>query len=557
MAGNALQAAQLGVQVTGNNIANANTPGYIRQNLVLTPAPTQKIGDLLLGLGVDVQAVIQQTDKFLDERLRSAQSDLSNGETQENTYAQLETILGELSDTDLSTTLTKFFGSISDILNQPESIPVRNLAILQGKTLASDIQRLDGRVREIRKDVNDRIVESATDINRLTAEIAKLNKKITAAEGGAISKSDAVGLRDQRGVALQELAKIVDIKAVEQDSGDVTVFVGGEYLVFEGTNREVKTVLNDDRGLNVAEIRLKATDAPLNASSGKLTGLIAARDQVLGGFLDQLNDFSRNLMFEFNKTYTSGQGLTGYNSLTSEFAVDNIQQPLDQSGLKFTPVNGSFQILALNRQTGLTKTVDINIKLNGLDDDTTLESLQQQLDAADGVSATITPQRGLKITSDSADISFAFANDTSGILAALGIGTFFTGSSSSDIGVNQVVATDPAKFSASAGGIGKDTDNAVKLAAFLDKPLEALSGASLADAYQSLAGNVTQQSAVAKAVAEGFRVFQQTLDGQHLAISGVNIDEEAVHLMTYQRMYQASARFIATVDEMLETLINL
>jgi flagellar hook-associated protein 1 FlgK len=557
MAGNALQAAQLGVQVTGNNIANANTPGYIRQNLVLTPAPTQKIGDLLLGLGVDVQAVVQQTDKFLDERLRSAQSDLSNGETQENTYAQLETILGELSDTDLSTTLTKFFGSISDILNQPESIPVRNLAILQGKTLASDIQRLDGRVREIRKDVNDRIVESATDINRLTAEIAKLNKKITAAEGGAVSKSDAVGLRDQRGVALQELAKIVDIKAVEQDSGDVTVFVGGEYLVFEGTNREVTTVVNSDRDLNVAEIRLKATDAPLNASSGKLTGLIAARDQVLGGFIDQLNDFSRNLMFEFNKTYTSGQGLTGYSSLTSEFTVDNIQQPLDQAGLKFTPVNGSFQVQVYNKQTQLTKTVDINVKLNGLDDDTTLESLQQQLDGIDGLTATITPQRGLQITADSSNLSFAFANDTSGALAALGLGTFFTGSSSSDIGVSKIVASDPAKFAASAGGIGKDTDNAVKLAAFLDKPLEALNGASLADSYQALAGNVTQQSAVAKAVAEGFRVFQQTLDGQHLAISGVNIDEEAVHLMTYQRMYQASARFISTVNDMLETLMNL
>lgn len=557
LANNALMATQLGIQVTGNNIANANTPGYIRQNIVLSPAPTQRQGDLLLGLGVDVTAVIQQTDKFLEERLRGAVSDLQNGEAQEQTYTQLETILGELSDTDLSTSLSNFFGSINDILNQPESIPVRNLAVLQGRTLATDIQRLDARVREIRSDANDRIIEAATDINRLTGEIAKLNKQIMAAEGGAVSKSDAVGLRDQRGLALQELAKIIDIKSVEQKEGGVTVFAGGEYIVFEGTNREVTTVITPDRGLNAAEIRLKETDAPLNVSSGKLTGLIASRDQVLGGFIDQLNDFSRTLMFEFNKIYTSGQGLTGNTTLTSEFAVDDPQLALDQAGLTFTPVNGSFQVQVFNQQTNLTKTYNIPIKLNGLDDDTTLESLQQQLDAIDGLKAELTPTRGLKLSTESSNLAFSFANDTSGALAALGIGTFFTGSAASDIGVSKVVQNDPSRFAASAGGIGKDTNTALALAAFLDTPLEGQNGASISDIYERIAGEVTQSSAVSKAVAEGFRVFQKTLDGQRLAISGVNIDEETVNLITFQRAYQASARYISVVNELLEVLVNL
>jgi flagellar hook-associated protein 1 FlgK len=557
IASNALQANQLGVQVTGNNIANANTPGYLRQNLVLTPAATQRKGQLLLGLGVDVSAVIQQTDKFLEERLRGSASDLANGDTQAQTYTQLETILGELGDNDLSTTLTKFFGSLNDILNQPESIPVRNLAVLQGQTLAGDIQRLDSRVREIRKDTNDRVIESATDINRLLNEVAKLNKQITVAEGGAISKSDAVGLRDKRGVALGELSKIIDIKVVEQDSGDVTVFAGGEYLVFEGTAREVTYVITPDRGLNIAEIRLKETDAPLNVSSGKLTGLFTARDEILGGFLDQLNDFSRALTFEFNKVYTGGQGLTGFTSLTSEFTVDDVQAPLDQSGLKFTPVNGSFQVQIYNKQTKLTKSYDIPVKLNGLEDDTSLESLKQQLDAIDGLAAEITPTRGLKLSSESSNLQFAFANDTSGTLASLGIGTFFTGSTSSNIGISQIVRADPSKFSASSGGIGKDTANAVELAGFLDRPLESRGGASLADAYQRIAGDVTQQSSVAKAVAAGFGDFQKTLEGQSLAISGVNIDEETINLISYQRAYQASAKFIATVNSLLDILVSL
>ena len=135
-ASNALNAAQIGLQVTGNNIANVNTPDYLRQRVIYTPAPTQRIGNLRLGLGVQVEAIVQQVDLFLEERLRGSRSDLAKGEAQENTYLQLDALIGELSDTDLSTSLNNFFGSINDILNQPEDPGVRNLSILRGETLA-------------------------------------------------------------------------------------------------------------------------------------------------------------------------------------------------------------------------------------------------------------------------------------------------------------------------------------------------------------------------------------------------------------------------------------
>jgi flagellar hook-associated protein 1 FlgK len=506
---------------------------------------------------VDVTAVIQQTDAFLEERLRAAVSDLANGETQEGAYTQLEALIGELSDTDLSSRLTEFFGSINDILNQPESISVRNLAVLQGQTLATDINRLDARVRELRQDTNSRIEQAAADINRLLEEISKLNRQIVQAEGGAVVKSDAVGLRDKRGMALEELAQIINIKVVEQEHGDVTVFAGGEYLVFQGTFREVGVVLHSDRGLSAAEIRIKATDAPLNVSSGKLYGLVTARDAVLGGFLDQLNGFAQTLMFEFNKIYSSGQGMAGYRDLTSEFTVDNVQTALDQAALPFTPVNGSLQIQVFNKQTGLTKSTDIPIRLNGLGDDTTLQDLADQIDAIDGLAAQITPSRELRVFTESANLSFAFARDTSGAVAALGLATFFTGSSASDIGISRLVRDDPSMFAASSGGIGSDTQNAVLLAGFLDRPLEAQGGATIADMYDRLTGEVTQQSSVTKAVSAGFRVFHSTLDGQRLAISGVNLDEEAIQLITFQRTYQAAARYIATVNELLNMLVSL
>jgi flagellar hook-associated protein 1 FlgK len=557
LASNALSAMQLGLHVTGNNIANANTPGYIRERLVLSPAPTMRYGGLLLGLGVQVDGIVQITDRFLEERLRGAASDLANGEAQEDVYVQLEALIGELSDTDLSTSLTTFFNSIHDILNQPESASVRNLAVMQGGTLADDIRRLNSRVRTIREDTNNQIVAAADDINALLEEIAELNIQIVELEGGGSSGSDAVGLRDRRGKVLGQLAEIIDIRIIEQPTGDVTVFTGGEYLVSGTIHRPVSVTYSSDRGLNLAEIRIAETDAPISLSSGRLAGQVQARDAVLGGFLDGLDEFARALAFEFNKIFAGGQGLVGHTSLESEFAVTDVDANLDAAGLQFTPVNGGFSVQVLNTQTGLRQTVDVRVDLNGMDEDISLADLAAELDAIDGISATITASRKLKIESESPTVQFAFDDDTSGVLAALGLNTFFTGTGAADIGVSSVMRADPAKFAASGGGIGEDSENAERLAILLTEPLASFGDASLAQLYDRMTADVTQGAAVTRSVAEGFRVFQRTLEGEHMAISGVNIDEETVRMIGYQRTFQASARVISTINELLGVLIDL
>src|SRR5262245_6292756 len=117
IANNSLQAAQIGLQVTGNNIANANTPGYLRQRAEFEPTAPYRLGSLLLGTGVTVTGIKQQTDSFLEDRLRGATADLANGEAQSSAYTQLESILAELGDNDLSTSLSSFFAKINDVLN--------------------------------------------------------------------------------------------------------------------------------------------------------------------------------------------------------------------------------------------------------------------------------------------------------------------------------------------------------------------------------------------------------------------------------------------------------
>ncbi|MGA2798743.1 MAG: flagellar hook-associated protein FlgK [Thermoguttaceae bacterium] len=558
MAGNSLRATDIALQVVGQNISNANTPGYLREEAVLQPAATQQLGNLILGTGVEVEGVVQKVDKFLQERLRSAVSDSSNTDTVQQNYSQLETAINALSNSsDLSTSMNNFFNSISEILNQPADITVRSQAVSNGQTLAQNITQMSQQVEGLRSNANDQIRNMAGEINNLTLQISQLNVKIASLQGGTNAKSDAVGLTDQREEALESLAKLINIQSVEQPNGSVTVYSGNSYLVSGDTSRPVDVVSVSDNGFSAAEIHIADNDEEINPTSGELKGLIDSRDKVLGGFQDQLDDFAQTLTFEFNKLYSSGQGLNGYSTLTSTNGVGDASKALNDAGLQFTPQNGSFQVLVRDKNTGLTNTTTIQIDLNGLGHETTLEDLNDALNNVNGIQSQILTGGKLKIDSTSTDNEIAFANDTSGVLAALGLNVFFTGTSANNMGVSGAVTDDPGKFAASQGGIGADTDNAEIMANFVDQPIDSHNGESIGAIYDRMIADVAQGSAAAQANANGSQAFESSLRSQQTAISGVSLDDEAVNMITYQRSFQASAKYIATISDLLNTLVQL
>ncbi len=133
----------------------------------------------------------------------------------------------------------------------------------------------------------------------------------------------------------------------------------------------------------------------------------------------------------------------------------------------------------------------------------------------------------------------------------------FTGSTAADLGINQAIASDPAKFAASMDGIGAGTENAVRLAAFPDQPIASHNDESINTVYDRLVAETTQDSMIAHANADGARAFAQTLDGEKLATSGVNIDEEAINMINLQKSFQACARYIGTLKDMLDMLVSL
>jgi flagellar hook-associated protein 1 len=557
LAATALRANDIALQVVGQNIANANTPGYLRETANFIPGPTQSDGALVQGTGVEIVSVTQQVDKFLESRLRNATADQAGADTLKSTYTDLENIVGGLnSGANLSSAMNQFFSSISNVLNQPQDSTSRQQVVLQGQALAQSINNMATQTVQLRSSIDDQISSMAADINRLTTQIAKLNTQIEQVTAGGQLPSDASGLSDQRNQALSNLAQLIGIQVNQQNDGTMSVYIGGNYLVDEGSSQRVIVAHSADRGIPISTLEIAGSNALLAPSSGQLNGLISSRDDVLGGFLDDLNSFAGTFTNEFNKVYSGGQGMSAYTQTTSLNAASSADAPINKVGLPFAPVNGSFQVIVQNKQTGISTTTNIPVSLLGSGQTTTLNSLAASIHKLTGLSTQVNNGK-LTISAADDNTQFAFGTDTSGTLAALGINTFFTGSQAGSIGVNSTLQHDSTKFAASSKGIGTDTTNAQTLAGFLTLPLSTQSGATVQSLYNSITTTITQASASATASANAADTLQSTLASKQTAVSGVNIDEEVINMMNYQQAYQASAKYVSTLDSLLQMLVKL
>lgn len=557
-AGHSLEIFSTGIQVAGNNISNASTPGYIRERLNVSTAPPYYYGGVVLGTGSKIVGIRQQIDKYLEVRLHSASSEASGSNVRNQIYKQLETTLGELGTGDLSTSINSFLSKLNDVANQPESSANRYLAIQQGTQLANSIVALRGRVDDLRSAQTTKINDLTTEANQLIDTIRQLNPQISQLEGAGMNLSDAGGLRSQRYQALQRLSEIVPIQMNEHDNGSVDVFLGSNYLVLGDQVNHLEQTVSVDRGIQVTGVQVENTHTPLSGTAGELNGVINGRDQILGGFVDTLNTFTSNFISEFNRIHSQGSGLEGFRDVTGTYAVSDVNQPLNSAGLAFPPQHGSFEVRVKNLQTGLITTQTINIDLDGIDpaNDTSLDDLKTSLNGVGNISATITADRKLKLTAaDGYEMSFA--NDTSNVLAGLGLNTFFSGTDSSNIAVNSVVSGNPNLFATGRGGGPADGSNALELSQFFDRTRSSLGNLSLNDFYLNAVSNVAQESASEQAIADGFATYRDSLSSQRAQYTGVSLDEEAINIMQLQRAYQSTARMITTADELFNVLLNI
>lgn len=556
-----LLASQTAIEVAGNNLANVATRGYHRQVVSQSPVRDQQVQQgVFVGRGVVIDRIRRQVDDALEARVRGGISDQSAAASRQDILSQIEALQSELTDTGLSNRIDEFFNAWSQLANNPQDNSVRSVVVQQGRGLVSFVKDLRTGLDGLRSQIDSKIDDAVNSANDLLNRIAKLNQQIANTGAGS---SGANSLRDQRDSALAELAEYMDIAVVEQASGSVDVFSGSLPVVLEGQSRGLKVVRQSGDGVVQLTVQIAADGSPISPGAGKLGALVASRAEDITGAIDALDTVAGQLIWQVNRIHSQGQGDSPFASVLGATVVDDPAAALNDpaSGLDFTPSHGSFQLHVTQRSTGQRVVHSVAVNLDGISAgaQTTLQSLAADLDAIDGVRASVTADGRLQIEADGSDLALSFSDDTSGALAALGLNTFFTGSSASDIAVNAGVVQNPALVAVGQGHVSGDNRSALAIAALRDEPFDAAveNGLSVGQLWARHVEDFAVRLGQAKQDVDASAVVTQSLQSQQQAVSGVNTDEEAINLLAYQRAYQGAAKFLSVVDEMMQTLLQI
>lgn len=553
----ALAVQQAAIQVTGNNISNAGNADYTRESSDLSPSPDQQFQPgIFIGTGVDLTAVQRQIDDALEARIRGSISDNSSADATQQWLARVESVFSALGTDNLSTSMSTFFNSWSNLANKPQDIGLRQVVLQNGDTLAKKFNSQRQQLTDLTSNVTTELQSQVQAADNLASKVATLNGQIVTAEGG--TGGTANSLRDQRDAVLQQLSQLMNISTVQQPNGSVNVYVGSEPLVFDTNSRGVALTYRAGNGTTTPTVVFKTTNGTVPLGGGGQVGALADMQARITGVVAQEDNLAHNLIFELNKLHASGQGLVGLSSVTGTNAVADPTKPLNRTaaGLAFAPTNGSFVVHVRQKGGGLVTSTLVQVNLTGQPTDTTLNSLAASLNAINGVKATIAGGK-LQVAAANTAVDLSFSQDSSGVLAALGLNTFYTGKDASDIAVNSAVLNQPQLLAAARNGDSADNQTALAIAAMESQPVTALNGTSLKDTYQAMIDGVASQTAAAKTNAQASQTVMNTLQAQRQTLSGVSLDEEAVNLMQQQRAFQGAAKLVSTINDMMQTVLDM
>lgn len=445
IARSALFAHQRSMDVTAHNVANANTPGYSRQRLVLA-AETPQWGPLFpVGRGVSATAIQRTRDLFYDSSYRRDNGGMNLAGTLKDYLGQIESVMHEPSDSGLASSLDGLFSAFGDLANNPTSKPDRELVKQAGARLAQQLRSLDAQVTRVTQEAVDDMRVQVSEVNQIASQIADLNQRIKA-EGGA--NGIAPDLMDQRDNLLDQLSQYVDVRVLDRPDGTVGV-VAGDTLLVDGALHQDLAVGTVGAGWGT----ISATSgSPVDLGGGSLGALGDLTQVRLPAVRARLDQLAQAMVTEVNSRHRAGYTLGGATNV--DF--------FDPAGV----TAGSIQLSA-----------------------------------------------ALQSSSDNIAAAAVNAPGDSGVALQL----------------------------AGLGSVG----------------IASLGGSTMREHYVSLASQV----GIDVKNASGDLLAQSTLvdraDQARQSVSGVNIDEEMVSLISQQQAYQAAARLINIADQMMQDVLRI
>ncbi len=299
----ALDAQQYGLEVTGQNIANVNTPGYSRRTVDLVSVAAADGG---LG-GVGIQGSRSIRDLLLERRLRQERPSAEKQQAIADSLGMVEVALGQ-PGASIDDRMRAFFDAFSNLAEDPSSSSGRQSAVIQGQTLAAAFNDMAARLEDAQRDANARIKAGVDEVNALTDRIATLNQAIGTA--GA-STGQAATLRDEQSEVVRRLAELVDISAVDREDGGIDVSLSnGAPLAIGRSSYALSATPEAPAGLYAIETS-DGTDVTGAITGGSLGGLVEVRDTLLPDYEDRLDTLAYNVADAVNTIHDAAFDASG------------------------------------------------------------------------------------------------------------------------------------------------------------------------------------------------------------------------------------------------------
>jgi flagellar hook-associated protein FlgK len=551
----ALLAGQSGLDVVGQNIANAATPGYHRQSLKLSNRVT---GDTR-GTGVDVATITRFTAAPVRTAILSGNSEQAAFETRFAIRRQVETTLGT-GEGGIADQLGSFFNQVEQLTARPDNPGARRPLIAAASDLARQFNTAAGDVDRLRVDVGAQIPGEITEINEAAKRIADFNLKISFREQVGQPAND---LRDQRDQIIDDLSKRINITTNDQPFGVVNVIANGAVVVVGEFANQFQVGPNGTGGLQVTQT---GSTTPVNFTTGSLGAKLREYNTDIPATRQRLDALAGALIKSVNAVQATGVGLNGpVTSANGTTSVTSSSVPLNTAGLPFPVQAGQLTVSVTNTATGTrtNTTIAIDPAAQSLDD------VAAALNGVPGLVSSVNPtSRTLQLSAQSG-FAFDFAGrdtnppgggavanpDTVGFLAAAGVNGLFGGSDAASIVVKPEIVADPSRLAASRTGQPGDATNLERLAAVRDTPV--IGGRTLAAEFADQASAVGSDVRALEDRTTAQAGLMQTLAGQEQSVVGVDTNEELVRLLDFQRMIQGASKFLGVVNSAMDEIMNI
>jgi len=549
----ALSINQRAMQTVGHNIANQETEGFSRQQVrsgTSAPDPTG------LGGGADAQPTSRVYDKFVQRKILQENPRSEMFKSRGEFLQKIEIIFSETEGNGLHKALNEFWNSWSQLSNQPESEPARMRVKEQSDVLASRFRGMHSQLSGLRKEINGRLVATVNKVNELGQKVAELNRQIFSYEGRQRVAND---MRDARNQAIEELSALVDVNSFEDPNGRTTVIIGRDWTLVEGINRyqlDGKMKGGELGMLNIDGVSTNDNRRDLTRTfrEGEMAEMLRMRDDTIVEYQKNLDEIAFGLAGKVNKIHASGTGInSAAEMMKSTFGLNSaaLNQPLPF--LK----DGIFQLHLVDPHNEILETYEIEVQAGKDTLPDIVRRLNQTVNDPGLLQASIEGDGSLLLQSGT-DYKFIFGEDQSSLAQVLGLNSFFdTLKGAEDIQLSGHILENTNNISTGKDLIPGDNRIALEIAKLQTRPTMRDETMTFDEYYNGVLtgmGLKIQRNNTEQAQQESMvKQFKEIRS----SISSVNMDEELADMMQYQKAYEASARFINTIDKMMETVINM